>query len=74
MRIEYDPEADAAYIYLTDEIGIGGVHQSVPVDPIETQGMFVLDFDDDRRLIGIEVLAARTRLHPDALSSAERNG
>lgn len=67
MKIEYDPDADAAYIRLKEEIGIGGVSRSYPLDPDEVGGMIVLDFDADDRLIGIEVLDASRHLPLEAL-------
>lgn len=55
MRVTYDPEADAAYIYLTDEQLMPG-RDSVPVDPPEGMHAFVvLDWKDkqDRGLGGL---------------------
>ena len=66
-RVEYDPEANAAYIYLTDEIPAGGVARCVPLDPIEVGGMVNLDLDADGRILGIEVLDARGKLVPGLL-------
>jgi len=43
MLIEYDKEADAAYIYLVD-IPPGGVKNTYPCDPKEVGGMINLDF------------------------------
>lgn len=62
LRVTYDVEADAAYIYLSDEIGMGGVADSVPLDPAANRGMINLDFDAEGRLVGIEVLAASKRM------------
>lgn len=67
MRITYDSVANAAYIYLVDEIGVGGVSKTVPVDPIEVGGMINLDFDDEGHLLGIEVLDARSYLSAELL-------
>ena len=70
MRITYDPAADAAYIYLTGQRLAPG-RTSIPADPPEgVQAFMVLDWKDDR-LVGIEVLDASTRLHPDLLGEAE---
>ncbi|HCU51563.1 MAG TPA: hypothetical protein DGG94_17485 [Micromonosporaceae bacterium] len=68
MRIEYDKEADAAYIYLVTEIGVGGVAKTVPCDPTAA-GEINLDFDSEDRLIGIEVLDASKRLSRSLLGS-----
>jgi len=70
VRITYDPAADAAYIYLTGQRLARG-RTSIPADPLEgVQAFMVLDWKDDR-LVGIEVLDASTRLHPDLLGEAE---
>ena len=61
MRITYDEETDAAYIYLVP-IAAGGVAQTYPCDPSEVNGMINLDFDREGRLLGIEVLDASRKL------------
>ncbi|MFD0000621.1 DUF2283 domain-containing protein [Nocardia sp. NPDC127526] len=66
-RVTYDPVADAAYIYLTQEIPPGGVTKMVPVDPIAIGGMVNLDLNAEGVIIGIEVLGARAKLDPDLL-------
>ncbi|MEJ7765935.1 MAG: DUF2283 domain-containing protein [Acidimicrobiales bacterium] len=71
MRIEYDSEADAAYIQVVDEISPGGVHRTVGCDPSEVGGMINLDFDADGRLLGIEVLDASKLLPADVIVRAE---
>ena len=65
MRITYDQEADAAYIYLVP-IEAGGVAQTYSCDPSQVNGMINLDFDREGRLLGIEVLDASQKL-PQAL-------
>lgn len=72
MHVTYDSEADAAYIQLADEIGAGGVAHTHVCDPVEVDGMIHLDFDSDGRLLGIEVLGARSTLPPEVLSAAEK--
>jgi uncharacterized protein YuzE len=66
VRISYDKEVNAAYISLTERIGVGGVKKAVPVD-----NDINLDFDSEDRLVGIEVLAASDRLPAEVLSEAE---
>lgn len=66
-RIEYDPAANAAYIYLTEEILAGSVSRTVCVNPTEIGGMVNLDLDDEGRIIGLEVLDARKLLPRDIL-------
>ena len=51
----YDPEANAVYVYL----GRGKVDRTEEVSP----GV-ILDYDDEQRVIGIEVLDARETLAP----------
>jgi uncharacterized protein YuzE len=72
MRIEYDPEADAAYITLVEKGSGSRVAQTVPVDPAEVNGEINLDFEESGRLIGIEVLDASRLLPPEALSDQRK--
>lgn len=67
MKVTYDAEADAAYIYLVDEIGAGGVARTYPCDPSEVGGMVNLDFDAGGRLVGVEVMDASRLLPPTFL-------
>ncbi|MBO0915676.1 DUF2283 domain-containing protein [Streptomyces laculatispora] len=43
-----------------------------PCDPVDVGGMTNLEFDEHGRLIGIEVLAAGSKLPEHLLQSAER--
>jgi uncharacterized protein YuzE len=64
MRVTYDRESDAAYIYLTP---VGVEHSAAftyACDPGEVNGQIQLDFNKDGQLIGIEVLDA-SRLLPE---------
>lgn len=67
MKWTYDPEADAAYIQLVEEIGAGGVAKTVGCDPAEVGGMINLDFNSEGRLLGIEVLDASQLLPREML-------
>lgn len=67
MRLEYDADVDAAYLYVADEIPLGGVATTVAVDPADINGQVNIDLDADGRIIGIEVLDA-SRLLPQALT------
>lgn len=67
MRVRFDPEANAAYIYLR-AIGRGEAVRTVPVE----DSTIMLDFDADDRLIGVEVLDARERLPVEVLAAAEK--
>jgi uncharacterized protein YuzE len=69
VRVSYDPEADAAYISLTDEPLMPG-RDSIPCDTLDgVNAMVIVDWKDGR-ITGIEVLDASHRLHPDLLASA----
>lgn len=69
MRVTYDPDADAAYIYLTDAQLMPG-RDSVPVDPPEgISAWVVLDWREGK-IVGLEVLDASALLHPDLLAEA----
>jgi uncharacterized protein YuzE len=70
IKIEYDKEADAVYVYLK-EIGPAGVGSTYSCNPAEVKGMINLDFDKDERLIGIEIMDASKKLSKEILDSAE---
>ena len=71
LRITYDPDVDAAYIYLTDEHLPPG-RDSVSVEtPEGTQAYIVLDWKDGKT-VGLEVLDAASLLHSDLLAQAIR--
>lgn len=58
-RIEYDAEADAAYVYFTKEQPKEGcVVRTVPVPGI-LRGMVNIDVNRDDEIVGIEVVGAR---------------
>ena len=59
MRVRYDEEADALYIKLRE----GEYHESD-----EIRDGFILDYDVDGNIIGIEILDASTHLAPAELS------
>jgi len=69
MRVTYDSEADAAYIYLR-EIEGGGAKHTCPIQCEHASGMIVLDLDADGRLIGIEVVGAQSGLPSELLALA----
>lgn len=69
MKLDYDSEADAAYLWL-DETGIE-VANTVPGED-EAEGIN-LDFSADGKLLGIEILDASMRMPPEALRRDEHN-
>ena len=66
----YHPAADAVYIHLTGAPLPPGRTTIQASTPPGAEGFVALDWKDDR-LVGIEVLDASTRLHPDLLEEAE---
>ncbi len=72
MKIKYDAEANAAYIYLAVETTYAGdVAKTYMCDTREINGMINLDFDDDGRLLGIEIMDARSKLPLEVLKQLE---
>ena len=71
LKVTYDEVANAAYIYLSPGAEGTRVARTYPCDPIKVDGMINLDFDAAGRLVGVEVLAARTKLPPELLTAAE---
>ncbi|MEV5786372.1 DUF2283 domain-containing protein [Streptomyces sp. NPDC048448] len=72
VRVTYDKTVNAAYVYFTDpQAHVHSAHL-YPCDPVDVDGMINLDFDEQGRLIGIEVLAADSKLPTYLLESAER--
>jgi len=68
MRIEYDKEADAGYIYLVDEIKEGEAAKT-----IELNSDIILDFDKSGKLLGMEVLNASKVLGKEVLTGQSIN-
>jgi uncharacterized protein YuzE len=58
MRLKIDKENDALYLRL-DETEI--------VESEEVQPGVILDFDENGRVVGIEILALSTRTEPEKL-------
>ncbi|MEU0157044.1 DUF2283 domain-containing protein [Micromonospora fulviviridis] len=72
VRVTYDHESNSAYIYLFDPKVRPKVARMYPCDPVDVGGMINLDFDESGCLVGIEVLAARSKLPRYLLDMAER--
>ena len=64
IDMTYDPEADAAFIYL----GRG------EVDRTEEAGPFVYDLDRGEKIIGIEILSCKEVLSPGDWANAPLPG
>ena len=65
MRIEYDKEADTAYIYFK-EIEAGEVVQTISLNDAVS-----IDLDKEGKTIGIEILDASKNLPRNAMKSAQ---
>ncbi|KAB2347978.1 DUF2283 domain-containing protein [Actinomadura rudentiformis] len=75
LKITCDEQANAAYIYLVDPVQAGtpgAAANMYACDPIAVNGMINLDFDKEGRVIGVEVLDARSKLPQYLLDTAER--
>jgi uncharacterized protein YuzE len=61
LKLEYDPQANAAYIRFSSE----------PIlESEEVSAGIVLDYDSDGRIVGMEVLDARENLPAAVLKAA----
>ena len=67
MRITYDKEADAAYIYIKYPIKKGEAKKTIPTDAGP-----IFDFDKKSKLLGIEILDASKVLNKKFLKEAKR--
>ena len=71
MKVSYDAAADAAYILLADEIGLGGVSRTYLCDPVDMGGVVNIDLDEGGRILGVEVLSASALLPAEVLAAAD---
>ena len=69
MRLIYDPESDAAFIYFTDGIGKPEIARTDLCDIALDQGAVIAMFDSEDRLAGLEILGAANLLGEDVLRS-----
>ena len=60
MRIEYDPEADALYIQ---------IREALADDSVDIEEGVTVDVDENKHIVGLEILDASKRLSPSDLSS-----
>jgi uncharacterized protein YuzE len=73
MRITYDPSVDAAYIVIVDPIEPGSSRTQIQIPHSdELHADFILDFDAEGSLLGIEILSASKGLKPETLARATR--
>jgi uncharacterized protein YuzE len=71
MRLEYDREADAAYLYLVEEQAAASVSRTVPCIVEDLRAELFLDIDSSGHVTGIEILGARAVLPAEALQAAQ---
>lgn len=60
MQIEYDPEANALYIRFRN---------TTPAENVDVEDGITVDLDEQKRLIGIEILDVSHRLPPETLAT-----
>ena len=65
MKMTYDEDANAAYIYLKGKIEKGEVKKTISLNE-----NIILDFDKNEKLIGIEVLNASKVMPKKAISQS----
>lgn len=65
MKIEYDARADALYIQL---------REVAPADNVDIEEGVTVDFDEDRHIIGVEILGASKRMSPSELANVTIEG
>ncbi len=68
MKIEYDQEADAAYIYLKHPIKPGEVRKTS-----ELKEDVFLDYDEKGKILGLEILNAKKKLTKNVLVEAKQS-
>ncbi|WP_087007181.1 DUF2283 domain-containing protein [Gulosibacter sp. 10] len=69
MNIEYDPEANAAYIPLSQSSNGGVEYTATGITPPLGEGEINLDFNGNGQLIGIEIIGARSLLRPEDIEN-----
>ena len=66
MKFEYDKEVDAAYIYLEHPIKEGEAKKT-----IELNENIIIDFNENGKLLGIEILDASKIMNKKSLINAQ---
>ena len=65
MKLEYDKDVDAAYIYIDEEVKNKKAKKTIELDDNIT-----IDFDEKGKLIGMEILDASRVLNKGVLHEA----
>jgi uncharacterized protein YuzE len=68
MKIEYDKEVDAAYLYLEHPIKDGEAKKTITV-----KEDISIDFNDKGKLLGVEVLNASKHLNKKVILEAQKH-
>mgnify|MGYP001567783270 CR=1 FL=1 len=66
MRIEYDKDVDATYIYISEDIKDDGAKKTIGLND-----NIILDFDGEGKLIGVEILDASKVLSKKVLTESD---
>ncbi|MBS3126902.1 DUF2283 domain-containing protein [Candidatus Woesearchaeota archaeon] len=66
MKLEYDKEVDAAYIYLEYPL-----KEREAKKTIQLNDNIILDFDENNKLLGVEILDASKILKKEVLLEAQ---
>ena len=67
MKITYDKEVDAAYVYLVENINDGESERT-----IQLNDNIILDFDKNGKLLGVEILDASKILSKEVIVQAQQ--
>lgn len=72
VRVTFDSQVNAAYIYLADEPALGWRHgHTVPILVNDQNGMVNIDINEDGLIRGIEILPAKGLLSEKILRAFE---
>ena len=63
MKLEYEKEDDIAYIYIEHPIKDGAVKKTIALNE-----EIILDFDENKKLLGMEILNASKYLNKRVLA------
>ena len=70
VRLTYDPDADAAFIYLSDPIEPGAAVSGSTLNRVLDRASVNASFDADGRLLGIELLGVSRLLRPESIPNS----
>jgi len=68
LRVTYDPQVDASYVYL---VAADATHRDRPVRQVPAVDGVSFDLDASGRIVGIEILDASRLLRPETIEHAE---